>query len=358
MKQLKVSDKKWYNSHLTTGLLASILLGHENLYGYYLENYCNSIGYIYVANGIYEVGFNILDSLDLLQDKSIDKKILNYEFKNANFVIQIGNKREIDNYIKQMINKNYYIIAFMDEYYISDREVTGKKHFVHEALIYGYEKQCYNVIAFSKKGEYKKQVWNIQEVTSGILNGVKYWQGRPAWVFNKYLNIFSIKYNGKYTENIDQIIKKIVEYLSAKEIENNYSNAIYKFYGIESDKAFQKMIDYYIEDFNNYSSVSKLFYYNKFSLFQAIHNYVAHKKGLNEKIKKLAKNFELKSKYEHHVLFASEKIRLFYLKEMGEKNEIHILNSLLKMKKNFEKIRSIEQEILTEVVYQVKNVIN
>ena len=67
---------------------------------------------------------------------------------------------------------------------------------------------------------------------------------------------------------------------------------------------------------------------------------------------------ELKSKYEHHVLFASEKIRLFYLKEMGEKNEIHILNSLLKMKKNFEKIRSIEQEILTEVVYQVKNVIN
>ena len=94
-KILTISDRKIYNSYLTTGLPTSILLSQPHLYGYYLENYMQTLSCL----DIYEdLDFAISDALDYTHPETTNSSVIAIEYKNADFISQLAEETSIKNF--------------------------------------------------------------------------------------------------------------------------------------------------------------------------------------------------------------------------------------------------------------------
>lgn len=313
-KVLKVSDRKIYNNFLVTGLPASILLGQTHLYGYYLENYLQAVSCI---NNFNEMDFSISDALDYLHHESINKSIIDYEFKDADFIKGMQKASNLEDFILTKIEADNYIIAFMDEYYITGREAFQNYHYVHEALIFGYDVEFFDIMAFSH-GIYQKQKWMISEVIKAIWNGKDYCQDRIQWIFEKYISSYHIKQLGMYVADKNVMINKLKQYLVADEVPYTYDDIImsYHSYGIDCINILLKRIDYYIENLKDPSKDDKEFYKNGFLFYRAIHHFTDYKIGLNERIMYIMEYEDAcrRNLYEKNVMGLAERIRLLCMK--------------------------------------------
>ncbi len=59
--------------------------------------------------------------------------------------------------IKHEIDREFYLIICVNEFYIPNRMAFGKNYFGHDILIYGYddEKRTFNTIAYNSSGKYQ-----------------------------------------------------------------------------------------------------------------------------------------------------------------------------------------------------------
>ncbi|MBH5320337.1 hypothetical protein I6N90_21325 [Paenibacillus sp. GSMTC-2017] len=85
-----------------------------------------------------------------LEYRNSDKRLLN----------QLG--VDIHRYLIAQLERNYYIVTYVDEYYIHNTIVYQQHHFVHDIFIYGYDldRQIYHVANFDKNRQF-----SMQEIT-------------------------------------------------------------------------------------------------------------------------------------------------------------------------------------------------
>lgn len=75
-------------------------------------------------------------------------------------------------FIKGCVDNGRYIEILVDEYYLSCKPAYKEWHFIHQSLIYGYDddRECFQVLGFSRAGDYRKIEMSFNEVEEAFYN--------------------------------------------------------------------------------------------------------------------------------------------------------------------------------------------
>lgn len=73
-------------------------------------------------------------------------------------------------FIIACIDKGYYVRLTVDEYFLPDSPAYRKRQFIHETLIYGYNKQTFIGIGYNKQGDYAAYPIAFSELKQAVLH--------------------------------------------------------------------------------------------------------------------------------------------------------------------------------------------
>lgn len=104
------------------------------------------------------------------------------------------------------IENDFYVLAIIDEFYLPNRKSYHKEHFIHDLLIYGYDREnnTYNTIGFDENGIFRPQKLDFNDFQNAFCN------------LNNYMIFFSLIKEYKYNFRIDIIKNLLSDYLYSK----------------------------------------------------------------------------------------------------------------------------------------------
>ncbi len=126
-----------------TSFILSILLAYENMSDAYFNNYvnlqCNNTDNSYKMK---------LEFADVAWE---DYRVSGIAEMNLYYLKNIHRDNFID-FIKERIDQGNYLIFYsIDEYYLSYSEHYKNDHFSHDTYVYGYEIDCFCVMAYKER---------------------------------------------------------------------------------------------------------------------------------------------------------------------------------------------------------------
>ena len=93
--------------------------------------------------------------------------LLSNEYVDKSEIITSEEKME---YLKEWLDQGRYLYTFVDEYYIFDTYNYRKNHYVHDILIFGYDRDgLFSVIGYTKKG-YSSRKIGVSDLYQAIQN--------------------------------------------------------------------------------------------------------------------------------------------------------------------------------------------
>ena len=127
-----------------------------------------------------------------------------------------------------MIENEYYINGFINEYYVPDRTSYRSCYFRHDFLIYGYdyEQKVFNSIGYNSNWDYKEHYIPFED----FYYGIKSVKG------TNWIHFFKNIKEYKYSFDITNFKKQLYNYLNSVNTNNNLENDC--FYGINVYHAF------------------------------------------------------------------------------------------------------------------------
>ncbi len=148
-------------TYQSNSFILAILLAYENTACIYYNNYINLI-----CNNTYNT-FDI--KLNFMATAWEDYRQLGIAEMNLYYLKNISQNKFVD-FIKERIDQDNYIISYsVDEYYLSYSQNYMKKHFIHDTYIYGYEEECFCIMAYSDKHLGRHKI-AVQEYLLGMYN--------------------------------------------------------------------------------------------------------------------------------------------------------------------------------------------
>ncbi len=142
----------------------TVSMSHKDFDSWFLSNYIqleyvaeqdilNFFTYVICGNCVYNplINYRILD--------------LEYIFKTNIDIIE---------FVKKSIEAGYYIVTYIDEFYIPERNAYKKEHFKHELMIYGFDlsKKEFKLLGYNNKNIYSTSSVSFSEFNNGYLNSV------------------------------------------------------------------------------------------------------------------------------------------------------------------------------------------
>lgn len=208
IKELQIELQKNITTYLTFSLpLCAILANKENyswLYEHFIQLYTltDDNGKLWV---------------DYLEDRDFYKDIADYNIIGAD---KMKNEDNIIEFIVNKINSEYYVIIFVDEYYLSNKNAYNKFHFVHQLMVYGYnnEECSLNTIAFDNNNKFNILKYTFTEFKQAYENGKNSYSDDQPWLKNETVEIIRPKaQNNSSLCNTKAILTNIKKYVSGKD---------------------------------------------------------------------------------------------------------------------------------------------
>lgn len=161
--EIKIYQEKELISYLNVAYPLCFILTEPKLTGWYYENFIN----IYA-----QYWFDTFFRIDYLDSSRIFGDILD----RRSYGIQDICPEEIITFIEKWIQKGFGVNVFvLDEYYLPQRPAYKKEHFIHEILVYGYNKaeELLSVIGYDINGDYKCFTYTYADFYAAFEEGLK-----------------------------------------------------------------------------------------------------------------------------------------------------------------------------------------
>jgi hypothetical protein len=160
------------NVHLLDALPVCIIEAYPGLHDWLLHHYVNITSNTCSKNMVYEkIGLRYPEG-EIYLERHKTREILEY---NAIWGQPIINNIGVVSFLKETLEAGFYIITFLDEYFLSCKNAYQEDHFIHESLIYGYsgEENIFYAISFSKDRAFTSLTFPYKEVETGITSAFK-----------------------------------------------------------------------------------------------------------------------------------------------------------------------------------------
>ena len=127
--KLDIVIQKKMTTYLHRSLPMCIILSNENYKGWYYTNFVQIMSNT-LDNGDVELNYITPRDgyIDVAEVNCLGYPMLYYDTDFVSYVIE-------------NINRGYYLVVHIDEFYIPDKWAYEEIHFVHASLIYGYNQE-------------------------------------------------------------------------------------------------------------------------------------------------------------------------------------------------------------------------
>jgi hypothetical protein len=286
-KILPVTLQNKINARLSYAFPLCVLLADKNLLPWFYTNYIN----IYAALRNNGLEIEMFDYYRYGKEDLFDNTVINVN--NISTELAVGIK-DLGKFLINQIDKENYVVIFLDEFFISDRTATKAFHFVHEFLLYGYDisKEKFIALTYLKDSNFGKIELDFKELTEAFNRALI--EKKMEWIEEKIIMLIKLKkYKEVYPFDMSIIKKKLLDYYTANvdaktlylsRVDSRGFDTLYV--GIESSKLLQVYFSSFlneIEDRNINFIVEK---WNQFSfmLFQKLYLYYEHKLNMYERL--------------------------------------------------------------------------
>lgn len=335
-KKLCINENPPIRTNQYNAYAESILYFHKDYYNWLANNYIELLA----VKGEYglEIEYlsgNIFGSIPMLEFEVIDKSGL------------ISSERDVHSYLKERIDSNRYIYTHLDEYYVPNRIDYGKKKFIHDVLIYGYDlvRKTYYLIGYNDKRNYAVSEISFNKLYIAICNNnnclININLNDTDYVFNKKRFLEMLIHYYDETNCFDHLNL----YLDMKTFHNEFyntrlDNSLY--YGIGIYNCYDEFIEACVS--KKSQLIDKYFYL----LYE-------HKKSMLFKVKYLEDNNYINDVNEIKVYYNSliHKTRILLYQSI-KFNLNRNSQLLIDIKNNLYEIKTLDKKVVEKLISKIQ----
>ncbi|MEG1313538.1 MAG: hypothetical protein RSD40_04410, partial [Bacilli bacterium] len=208
--------------------------------------------------------------------------------------------------IRRKIRANQYVIIFVDQYYIKNSIGYNRRHYPHEVLIYGYDKEGFKTIAFDKKQLFSFFDISNEEIKcafKGVLDK-KIWNSSMELEENIIFYFNVVNHTDNYPFNTKNFKDKLYRYCQGemkkedvylkKYYQKEDHNTLYVAKGINTYDIF---IDYFekVSEVADKNPIVFMEYID--SKYTFFHLFAQHKEGLYRRFKYIEDNYIISEEF-------------------------------------------------------------
>ncbi len=345
-KELKISFQKEITTYFHYYLPLCIILSDKRFIPWFYEHFIQICLRINKLGIFFEKNYATIDYLENKLLFSDIAYISNFGYKASESICLNG----ID-YIINKINSGYYITIFLDEFYISSKEVYNAKHYVHQSLIYGYnsEEKTFFSIGLNKFNVLTKLKLKFEEFNEAFINARFYYKYSALWSEHIAIQLFKLKEFYQYPEfHLEIFNKKLKDYIYSRgSIKNvhNYNKGEKFIYGFKIYNKLKLYLKYLKKNINKIDyRAFHILYEQKNAIYGRL-QYIANKYQLDYEFLSLIQEFS-------NIVKSFNALRLNILKQCVKKWNTYFEMYKLSMNDNFlnRTITFIEQNTIKEKI--------
>lgn len=346
MLELKVKMQLDITTYLHRSLPLCIILAYDKYLPWYYSRF------IQIFSFTDDRGFS---ELNYLEPRDCSSEIMDMVCLGYHLLDKVDN---IIDFIIEKINRGYYLIVNIDEYYLSNKWAYNKNHFVHSSLIYGYDNvaEQFKAISFNKDMLFTKMTFTYAQFVEAYNNGKIHYKKSAPWCESSAIQIVRPKgFEAEFPFSYERFMRELSSYIFSI----GDGDRLYTFeyprdkvvYGIE-------VYDILIKDLDGLLQGKTIMDY------RGIHLLAEHKKGIYDRLdyvisrNKLTGNIiELKESYLEVVNLANA-MRLvgleFSYKDLDIANSITQKNTINEIIEMVKKLKATEYDILIKIYRQLE----
>jgi hypothetical protein len=208
-KELKIKIQKDVTTYLTYSLPLCGILGDERQYHWFYNHFIQ----LYTLSGNQDNFW-----IDYLEDRDFYRDIVEYAILDWEC---LRDEADIIGYLEDRINSGYYVIIFVDEYYLPTDQNYHRTHYLHQRLVYGYDKtnQLLKSIGFDGERNFINMVYSYDDFRKAYDLGKSYYDVSEPWVKKENVELIKPKFED-YNFSLPSFLADLKEYLSG---EGDYS---------------------------------------------------------------------------------------------------------------------------------------
>ena len=278
--KLDIILQRKMTTYLHRSLPMCIILSNENYKGWYYTNFVQimsntldngdvELNYITPRDGYIEIAENVCLGYPMLQ----------YEDEFVSYVIKC-------------LNRGYYLVVHIDEFYIPDKWAYEETHFVHASLIYGYnqEKRELYGIGFDEDMTFREITFDFDMFNDAYESGKKNYKEDAFWCEWSAVQLIKPKSpNVPFRFDLKRFVDELDDYMTSRRDEYK----LYSFdYPMDRMRCGVCVYDQVIEKLEELKTgVVHIDY-------RAIHLIAEHKKGLLERFEYIKEFYNVSDSYE------------------------------------------------------------
>lgn len=152
--QLKICLQKEHNTSLLEAFPLCIILSEDSFKPLFYENFVNVFGFVKQTE---DTDIWMIDSFSFEKGYhgGIFNEVLNLKSMSHT---ELDTIKDIVFFIKENIDRENYLVLFLDEFYLKSIRPRMEMHNTHELLVYGYdlEKDIVMAVGFDKNYSFSK----------------------------------------------------------------------------------------------------------------------------------------------------------------------------------------------------------
>ncbi|MCL6591113.1 MAG: KR domain-containing protein [Firmicutes bacterium] len=203
-KELTIKLQREITIALHRCLPLQIILTDEKLHPWFYEHFINIFSQIESAGYL---------KLDFLEEWAPFRSLINEVSLGSQYMAR---EEDIIRFIIDNINQGKYLNVCVDEYYLPCRMRFQKTHFIHHALVYGYDnrRRELKTIGFNRENVIDQIPISYDEFRYAYEKGKDYYQESAPWTSQTAVQLFYLNgFDRPYPFNIKIFLDKLSNYL-------------------------------------------------------------------------------------------------------------------------------------------------
>ena len=210
MKLLPIASDIGMCSRLNYAYMLSILKAYPQAENWLMDHYYELYSVRTNAETV-RIGLNLYDASDYSDVGEIGVML-----NESHYTQEELYGTDIISLIKQHIDNDQYVVAFVDEYYLPNAQLGNYTHFLHEELIYGYNENYFYALGMNSQRHYGEIIHTFSDFEYAYeMGNVCEIHGNILWARDHRVIAFALE-DKEYMPDIPSIKAKLHVFLQGK----------------------------------------------------------------------------------------------------------------------------------------------
>ncbi len=227
-KQLKIKYQRDITTYLHRSIPLCAILSDERYYNWFNEHYIQLFFITYN---------NSFSRLEFLEPKNNFEEIF-----DEKYLTYTDQPTDIIDFVEKNIDSGTYLTINVDEYYLPQKGSYNEHHYVHQSMVFGYNKAERKLMAlgFDTNMVFKELEFDYDDFAKAYESAKTNYKLTAPWAETEAIQLLTPKQtSGEYKFDLNNFMEEIYKYLDGS---NNDSSRISKLIPLEEQQMCTDLI--------------------------------------------------------------------------------------------------------------------